>query len=159
MKKTFIPLFVGLLCWTSAQAATLTYSYDGGKTAAQNGTALQAAINAASAGDELKVQAGTYIGNFSMREGVNVSGGWNEGFTAQTDYATILDANADGRVLEQPSNFTTWTIWSNFTIQNGNLKAISATPANGLSSGVALGKKGQVKHCLIQNNTFSYNGN
>ena len=159
MKHSIIPLFVGLLCWTGAHAATINHAYDGSKTAAENGDALKTTISGASSGDVIKVQAGTYQGNFSMKEGVNVSGGWNEGFTAQTDYATILDANADGRVLEQPSNFTTWTIWSNFTIQNGNLKAISATPANGLSSGVALGKKGQVKHCLIQNNTFSYNGN
>lgn len=128
-------------------------------TADKSGAELQAAINAAEAGTTVYVQAGTYVGNFTMKEGVNVSGGWNADFTAQTDYASILDANADGRVLEQPSNFTTWTIWSNFTIQNGNLKAISATPANGLSSGVALGKKGRVQHCLIQNNTFSYNGN
>lgn len=128
-------------------------------TADKTGTELQAAIDAAEAGTTVYVQAGTFNGNFKMKEGVNVSGGWNEDFTAQTDYATILDAQSDGRVLEQPANFTTLTVWSNFTIQNGNLKAISATPANGLSSGVALGKKGQVKHCLIQNNTFSYNGN
>ena len=128
-------------------------------TADKSGTELQAAINAAEAGTTVYVQAGTYVGNFTMKEGVNVSGGWNADFTAQTDYASILDANADGRVLEQPSNFTTLTVWSNFTIQNGNLKAIRSVPANGLSSGVALGKKGQVKHCLIQNNTFSYNGN
>lgn len=159
MKHSFLLLLIGLLCWTGSQAATRTYAYDGSKTQAENGEALQAAINAASSGDELKVQAGTYIGNFTMKEGVNVSGGWNAGFTAQTDYATILDANASGRVVEQPSNFTTLTVWSNLTIQNGKLTAISATPANGLSSGVALGKKGQVKHCLIQNNTYTYSGN
>lgn len=159
MKHSLFLLAVGLLCWTGAQAATLTYSYDGSKSAADNGTALQAAINAASSGDELKVQAGTYVGNFTMKEGVNVSGGWNAGFTSQTDYATILDANASGRVVEQPSNFTTLTVWSNLTIQNGKLTAASATPASNLGSGVALGKKGQVKHCKIQNNTFDYNGN
>ena len=128
-------------------------------TADMTGTQLQNAINAAEAGTTVYVQAGTYYGNFQMKEGVNVSGGWDENFESQTDYASILDAQENGRVLEQPANFTTLTVWSNFTIQNGNLKAISATPANGLSSGVALGKKGQVKHCLIQNNTFSYNGN
>ena len=158
MKHFTSLLLLGLLCWTSAQAATITHAYDGSKTAAANGTALQAAISGASSGTEIKVQAGTYIGNFTMKEGVNVSGGWNESFTAQTDYATILDANANGRVLEQPANFATLTVWSNFTIQNGNLKAISAIPANGLSSGVALGKKGQVKHCLIQYNTYTYSG-
>ncbi len=144
---------------TVAQAATITLAYDAGKTAAENGTALQAAINAASSGDELKVQAGTYIGNFTMKEGVQVSGGWNSTFDAQTDYATVLDANANGRVVEQPSNFTTLTIWSNLTIQNGKLTTASSVPANNLGSGVALGKKGQVKHCLIQNNTFNYNAN
>lgn len=159
MKHSLFLLAVGLLCWTGAQAASLTYSYDGSKSAAENGTALQAAINAASSGDELKVQAGTYVGNFTMKQGVNVSGGWNAGFTSQTDYATILDANASGRVVEQPSNFTTLTVWSNLTIQNGKLTAASATPASNLGSGVALGKKGQVKHCKIQNNTFDYNGN
>ena len=158
MKKIFF-YALSLMCSISAQAAVITYSYDGEKTAAENGTALQAAITAATSGDELKVQAGTYVGNFTMKEGVNVSGGWDANFETQTDYATILDANASGRVLEQPTNFTTLTIWSNFTIQNGKLTAISATPASGLGSGVALGKKGQVKHCLIQNNTYTYSGN
>ena len=159
MKHFSAFLFIGLMCSISAQAAVITYSYDGEKTTAENGTALQAAIAAATSGDELKVQAGTYVGNFSMKEGVNVSGGWDANFETQTDYATILDANASGRVLEQPANFTTLTIWSNFTIQNGKLTAASSVPANNLGSGVALGKKGQVKHCLIQNNTFTYNGN
>ena len=158
MKKIFF-YALSLMCSISAQAAVITYSYDGTKTAAENGTALQAAITAAESGDELKVQAGTYVGNFSMKEGVNVSGGWDANFETQTDYATILDANASGRVLEQPANFTTLTIWSNFTIQNGKLTAASSVPANNLGSGVALGKKGQVKHCLIQNNTYDYNAN
>ena len=120
---------------------------------------LQSALNSAIIGDEIRVQAGTYYGNFTMKEGVNVSGGWDANFETQTDYASILDAQENGRVLEQPTNFTTLTIWSNFTIQNGKLTAASSVPANNLGSGVALGKKGQVKHCLIQNNTFSYNGN
>lgn len=128
-------------------------------TADKTGTELQAAIDAAEAGTTVYVQAGTYYGNFTMKEGVNVSGGWNEDFTVQTDYASILDAQENGRVLEQPANFTTLTVWSNFTIQNGKLTAARNTPASNLGSGVALGKKGQVKHCLIQNNTFNYNAN
>ena len=151
MKNYLLPLFAGLLCITFAQAATRTLAYDAGKTAAENGTALQAAINAASSGDELKVQAGTYIGNFTMKEGVQVSGGWNESFTAQTDYATILDANASGRVLHQAAAFSTLTVWSNLTIQNGKFTAQQTDKAG---SGVFLCDKGQVKHCLIQNNLF-----
>ena len=151
MKHSLLPLLIGLLCWTGSHAATLTHAYDGSKTQAENGTALQAAINAASSGDELKVQVGTYIGNFTMKEGVNVSGGWNESFTAQTDYATILDANASGRVLHQAAAFSTLTVWSNLTIQNGKFTAQQTDKAG---SGVFLCDKGQVKHCLIQNNLF-----
>ena len=151
MKKTFIPLFVGLLCWTGAQAATINHAYDGSKTAAENGDALKTTISGASSGDTVKVQAGTYQGNFSMKEGVNVSGGWNEGFTAQTDYATVLDANANGRVLNQSAAFATLTVWSNMTIQNGRFTAQQTDKAG---AGVFLCDKGQVKHCLIQNNLF-----
>lgn len=117
---------------------------------------LQAAVDAANSGDTVLVQAGTYEGNFIMKDGVYVSGGWNEDFTAQTKHASILDAKANGRVLNQPANFTTLTIWDNFTIQNGKLTAIQSDK---LGSGVALMKKGRVINCLIQNNTFDYSGN
>ena len=150
MKHSFLPLLIGLLCWTGNQAATLTHAYDGSKNAAENGTALQAAIDAASPGDELKVQAGTYVGNFTMKEGVNVSGGWNAGFTAQTDYATILDANESGRVVNQDAAFSTLTVWSNLTIQNGNV--------TGTGGGVLLCANGQVKHCTISHNTATTQG-
>ena len=116
---------------------------------------LQLAVNKAEAGDTVLVQAGTYEGNFTMKDGVYVSGGWNEDFTAQTEHASTLDAKANGRVLNQPENFTTLTIWDNFTIQNGKLTAIQSDK---LGSGVALMKKGRVINCLIQNNTFDYSG-
>ena len=119
------------------------------------GEDLQLAVNKAEAGDTVLVQAGTYEGNFTMKDGVYVSGGWNEDFTAQTEHASILDAKANGRVLNQPENFTTLTIWDNFTIQNGKLTAIQSDK---LGSGVALMKKGRVINCLIQNNTFDYSG-
>ncbi|MBR0310290.1 MAG: right-handed parallel beta-helix repeat-containing protein [Paludibacteraceae bacterium] len=150
MKHSLFLLAVGLLCWTGAQAATINHAYDGSKSAAENGTALQDAIDAASSGDELKVQAGTYIGNFTMKEGVNVSGGWNAGFTAQTDYATILDANESGRVVNQEAAFSTLTIWSNLTIQNGNV--------TGTGGGVILFKNGKLSHCKVQNNTCTTQG-
>lgn len=120
------------------------------------GTDLQAAFNDASSGDTVLVQAGTYEGNFTMKDGVYVSGGWNEDFTAQTKHASILDAKANGRVLNQPADFTTLTIWDNFTIQNGKLSA--ADGSKNLGAGVALWKKGRVINCLIQNNTFEYSG-
>lgn len=115
---------------------------------------LQAAVNKANSGDTVLVQAGTYEGNFTMKDGVYVSGGWNEDFTAQTEHASILDAKANGRVLNQPADFTTLTIWDNFTIQNGKLSA--ADGSKNLGAGVALWRKGRVINCLVQNNTFTY---
>ena len=109
---------------------------------------FQAALDATPAGCDLYVQAGTYFGNFTMKEGVNVSGGWNEDFTAQTDYATILDANNTGRVITQKAAFATLTIWENLTIQNGN----DANASTG-GGGAWLDRLGQLKHCLICNNT------
>ena len=120
------------------------------------GSDLQAAVDGASSGDTVLVQAGTYEGNFTMKEGVYVSGGWNEDFTAQTEHASILDAKANGRVLNQPKNFENLAIWDNFTIQNGKLTA--ADGGKNLGAGVALMQKGRVINCLIQNNTFDYSG-
>lgn len=144
MKKTFIPLFVGLLCWTGAQAAIINHAYDGSKTAAENGDALKTTISGASSGDVIKVQAGTYQGNFKFKDGVNVSGGWNEGFTAQTDYATILDANNSGRPVTS-TGLTTLTVWSNFKLTNGN-------PGDG-GGGAQLRANARLDHCLIEGNT------
>lgn len=147
MKKTFLFLMMLFVSITmTANVITVAVGSD-----------LQAAINGANSGDQVKVQAGTFTGNFTMKEGVQVSGGWNETFTSQTDYATVLDANADGRVLNQPSDFSILTIWRNFTIQNGNLKAIDGNKS--LGSGVALFKNGRIVKCLVQNNTYSYSGN
>ena len=121
------------------------------------GEDLQAAVNKANSGDTVLVQAGTYEGNFTMKDGVYVSGGWNADFTAQAEHASILDAKENGRVLNQAADFATVTIWDNFTIQNGKLTA--ADGVKNLGAGVALMKKGRVINCLIQNNTFTYSGN
>lgn len=117
------------------------------------GKALQDAIDAAEAGATVFVEAGTYQGNFTMKEGVQVSGGWNSDFTAQTEYASVLDANVNGRVLNQSADFATLTVWENFTIQNGKL---TAKAADNLGAGVALRKQGRIANCLVQNNTYTY---
>lgn len=148
MKHSYTSLFIGLMCAFSAQAAIHQVTSD------KSGTELQAAIATAESGDTVLVQAGTYYGNFQMKEGVNVIGGWNSTFDAQTDYATILDAQANGRVVNQAAAFGTLTIWENFTIQNGNDN--NASTGGG---GVWLNRLGQLKHCEIRNNiTTGYGG-
>ena len=144
MKKLY---FLALSIFASASLMATQVQVEAGDN-------LQAAVNAANSGDTVLVQAGTYEGNFTMKDGVYVSGGWNEDFTAQTKHASILDAKADGRVLNQPNNFTTLTIWDNFTIQNGKLTA--PYDSKNLGAGVALLKNGRVINCLVQNNTFTY---
>ncbi len=141
MKKTFIPLFVGLLCWTGAQAAIIQVSV---------GDDLQAKINSATSGDEVRVHAGTFTGNFSFKDGVNVSGGWNEDFTSQTDYATVLDANNSGRPVSSTTNLTALTVWSNLKLTNGN-------PADG-GGGAHLRANARLDHCLIEGNTTGGSG-
>lgn len=113
---------------------------------------LQAALDAASAGDTLFVQSGTFTGNFTMRNGVNVSGGWNETFTEQSDYATILDAQENGRVLNQGTAFTVPAMWENLTIQNGGGTAALGDKGG---FGVYLRSNGGLRHCLVQNNKFT----
>ncbi len=112
------------------------------------GADLQAALNNASPGDTLLLQAGTFTGNFIMKNGVNVSGGWDAGFISQSQYGTILDGNASGRVLKQEADFDQMTVWDNLTIQNGKLMS------NGKGAGVYLLWKSKLTNCLIQNNTF-----
>lgn len=140
-----------LLSFALSLVACATLNAQTQVTSGMSGTELQAAIDAAESGTTVYVEAGTYYGNFTMKEGVNVSGGWNSTFTEQTDYATILDAQASGRVVYQPAAFSVLTVWSNLTIQNGKFTAAQADKAG---AGVYLCDKGQVKHCLIQNNLF-----
>lgn len=119
-------------------------------TADKTGTELQAAIDAAEAGTTVYVQAGTYQGNFTFKEGVNVSGGWNEDFTSQTDYATILDANHSGRPVSSTTLLTVLTVWSNLKLTNGN-------PGDG-GGGAHLRKNARLDHCLIEGNTSGGSG-
>ena len=154
MKKTFIPLFVGLLCWTGAQAAIRYVSPSGkdandGLSVATAKATLTAALNSATSDDEIRVQAGTYEGTYTMKDGVNVSGGWNSTFDVQNG-TTTLDGNKSGRVLTQDKNFATWTEWSNFTITNGSV--------SGNGGGVQLCKKGRIKNCTVTGNTATGNG-
>ena len=48
---------------------------------------------------EVRIGAGTFKGNFVMKEGVSVSGSWNRDFTDSKGITTILDACGKGIVL------------------------------------------------------------
>ena len=62
MKHFLFSLFLGLLSVVQMHAAISTFVYDDTKSETENGIALQAAIDAAEAGDEIKGQAGIFFG-------------------------------------------------------------------------------------------------
>lgn len=155
MKKTIFLFLAGMLCWTGAQAAIRYVSPSGndgndGLSVETAKATLTAALNSATSDDEIRVQAGTYQGNFTFKEGVNVSGGWNSTFDAQTDYATVLDANSSGRPVTSTGTLTNLTVWSNFKLTNGN-------PGAG-GGGAHLRTNARLDHCLIEGNTTGGSG-
>ncbi len=109
------------------------------------------------------VAAGVYYGDttataenaFVMTEGVNVYGGFAGNEPDSFDLTlrdfemneTILDGDSARRVLYQPNNFNTETIWDGFTIQHGYLTI-------GYGAGVKLKGQGCLSYCLIQYNTL-----
>lgn len=145
MKKIFI-LSVAVLATFSMNAAILQV---------KEGEDLQETLNRANKGDTVLVQAGTFHGGFLMPEQVRVMGGWDETFTTQTQYGTILDGKVPGEedywnhVLDMTRDHTAPAIWSNFTIQNGR---------GGDGGGAWLWYGGRLEDCLIQNNTGADGG-
>ena len=156
---------------------------------------LTKALAEARSGDKIWVAAGTYTHKstdevhdqnygYQMKEGVNVYGGFpSTGNPGEDDrnpklYKTILQPGADdpskmvenrslsfGRVLVQPENFNTETIWDGFTLQHGYLFScyrqniygdISQVETNyiGLTGGAGayLMGNGVLENCVIQNN-------
>lgn len=95
----------------------------------RSGASLQAAVESAEEGfDDVYVGVGTFAGPFVMREGVDVTGSWNEDFTETADYdplvsteglTTILDGGGSGQTLVQPEPFTRETVWRNLRIVGG----------------------------------------
>ena len=111
------------------------------------GDDLQAAIKAAAAGDRLLLAAGTYKGNFTLKDGVNISGGWNADYTVcdPETYKTVLDGDKAGITLNQSSNFNNPTNISGLTIQNGY--------STGDGGGILIRKNTTVRNCIMTDNT------
>ena len=144
MKKIFLLAILGIASlFTVVNARNTTVPFDGD---------LAQVLSNAESGDTLLVQAGTFIGNFTMKDGVQVSGGWDETFSTQTQYGTILDAQGNGRVLNQETAFETPTYWENLTIQNGGSETALSDKGG---FGVHLQGNGGLRNCLVQNNKFT----
>lgn len=128
---------------------------------------ITAALNTASTATEaIWVAAGTYNERVTMKDGVNVLGGFakignpdnkldgvnRDISNANSNFMTIIDGQSGGRVLTQPANFNKLTTWEGFVIQNGATKGDNAD-SNG--AGVKLMSNGKLKNSLVQNNTHT----
>lgn len=126
---------------------------------------ITAALNTASTATEaIWVAAGTYNERVTMKDGVNVLGGFaktgnpdnkldgvnRDISNANSNFMTVIDGQGGGRVLTQPANFNKLTTWEGFVIQNGATKGDNAD-SNG--AGVKLMSNGKLKNSLVQNNT------
>lgn len=112
-----------------------------------DGGDLRKALTEAVAGiDEIWLSEGLFEGNFTMKEGVDVIGGYNASFTVcdPATYKSLLQA-ASGRVVNQADNFSTATTWKNLVIQGGRTSS-----ENG--AGVYLRKGGILEGCEIAGN-------
>ena len=128
---------------------------------------ITAALNTASTATEaIWVAAGTYNERVTMKDGVNVLGGFaktgnpdnkldgvnRDISNANSNFMTVIDGQSGGRVLTQPANFNKLTTWEGFVIQNGAIKGDNAD-SNG--AGVKLMSNGKLKNSLVQNNTHT----
>lgn len=113
---------------------------------------LDKIVQQATASDTVWVAAGTYTGGFSMKNGVQVLGGFSGNETVEKDRKfpgsqenlTILDGNNQFRVLTQAEAFANPTVWDGFVIRNG--------VAND-GGGVYLRSNGSIRRSVITDNT------
>ncbi len=87
-------------------------------------TTVQAALNAATSGEEIRVTAGRYTGTSgivaNITKKIELLGGWNSDFTVRnpTLYPTILDGRRLGRVVQITGSIA--PTLDGFTITGGN---------------------------------------
>ena len=152
---TFLPTYVfGGGCATINQGPIFYVSASGSDSndgSQENPFAtIQAGINAASDGDTVLVQPGTYVENINFN-GKNIVVGSLMLTTGDTSYisSTIIDGNQSGSVVKIENNELNPIIFG-LTIQNGHSDVgggifIEAANAN-------------ISNCLIKNNTSTNNG-
>ncbi len=146
--------------WSDSACVFCRYSMSDAVSYGRNllvraGGDLGAAIASATPGkDAVLVGEGTFNGPFKMKEGVDVTGGYDPLFvvSAPDVYRTILSGG--GQVLCQETDFTTVTVWKGFTITGGN---VTASSVNGGGAQIKAG--GILEDCEITGNVNTVKGN
>ncbi len=112
MKKLYKVLVSTLFITTFGFATTINVPADQ--------TTIQAGIDAASDGDTVLVEEGTYVENINYN-GKNIVVGSLYLTTQDTSYisSTIIDGNQDGSVVTFSDGENTTAVLSGFTITNG----------------------------------------
>jgi parallel beta-helix repeat protein len=122
---------------------------------------VQTGLNAATAGDQVWVAAGTYVENITLKADVALYGGFAGGETErqQRDWRTnrtILDGNRAGSVVTVPAGATPSARIDGFTIANGKT---SFTLPNYMGGGiVAVGASPTIANNVIRDNIANDGG-
>ncbi len=109
-------------------------------------TTVQAAIDAASTGDTIRICAGTYVGNVTVNKNLTLIGA-GDGATAASD--TLLDAAGSGRVVQVNSGVTA-TLRS-LRLTGGNLSGNTGGGMNNFGTVTLLS-------CTVTGNRADLNG-
>ena len=110
---------------------------------------IQKAIDAAKKGDKIRVSEGTYYENITMKEGVNLEGGWNKDFSRRdiAAYVSTIDGGKKGGFVVSGANNATL---DGFTI-------INAKPIQSADSTMGAGVRCMSTSPTIINNTIKAN--
>jgi hypothetical protein len=107
---------------------------------------IQEAIDAAVQADKVQVAQGTYYENITMKEGVDLEGGWNEDFSKRdvTEYVTTIDGVKKGG----------WVVYGADDALLEGFTIINATRIEGEGSTV---RAGAGIHCQMTSPTIKNN--
>lgn len=158
MKQLYSILFIMTFsCIFTGNAAVKRYvkptasGTQNGSSWANAKSDLQQVVNASAEGDTIWVAAGTYTGGFTLKQGVQIYGGFAgfETFLKErklpgtNENQTILDGNNTQRVVSQDVAFTVSTVLDGFVIQNGSAL---------YGAGVSLKSNSVLRRCIVRNN-------
>jgi photosystem II stability/assembly factor-like uncharacterized protein len=82
---------------------------------------IQAAIEMAADGDEVRVQSGSYYERLVVTKTLSLTGGWDADYASQTTELTIVDSGRSGRGLTvRPGAMAPAVVISNFVFVHGD---------------------------------------